>query len=831
MSEEKVKGKLTIGAIDDNIGKKKVYGFLIKTFPKAPPETLAVLLKNPKASLVLTLKENQAEKMVLKLNALGAKASFAPVDTQPTAQTLKTPVDINKIKSMIIRGFQGKIEKIPIPFLYRIGLGVTAFIMLLLPLIYLAFITGIGYLLLFHIRENITLFHELRSARGAIIAYVAPIIIGFLLMLFMVKPIFARRWVNDNRCPIDPKKEPFLYAYVEKIADMLGAPLPAEIYTIMQVNASAGLKRGIKGFFSNELELTIGLPLVAGMNLYQLTEVIGHEFGHFSQTVAMRFSYIIRLINHWFARVVYEKDEWDVRIKQWSKKWDFRISIILYFAMFFIWLTRKVLWMLMWIGEVVSCFMMRQMEYNADRHGLALIGADVFQSGSERLEILSGAHQWAYNDLGSAWREGRLVDNLPALIQSRANRIPQSDKKKIIQSLKNSNRRGLFDTHPSTAERIAHARKYDKPPKFYLDTNDSEIQRYLAEIQPDDPDGIYRCSPPSTILFSNFPTTCKEDTNDYYTMVLEQSIPEDRLIPFEQLIKNQDKEAEAFDALEQVFGGQFNMFIKPEEFSLPIKQPKDAKICIERIKTLKAKLNQQKKEYSTTVSIYKKIHKRMLQLDRAIVLLEAGFTFNPKDFNLTHANRETVEQARSRASAEGQGLFNQMKQFEATSFERIEQSLSMLAYDPIIKRIPDSKELKTRAQNYMETWNILADSHDDFMAIESSYQQLIVLAHQLEDNQDNELFIKKIHKLMHTGHHLLQDVKVRFADSDYPFDHAEKNILLGHFLVGNIPREDNLGELINALENGMSAPFILLGRLIANLAAIVVQIEKALNIS
>jgi hypothetical protein len=83
----------------------------------------------------------------------------------------------------------------------------------------------------------------------------------------MVKPILARRGTLDTRTFLEPDKEPFIYMYVRKIAETLGAPIPSKIYTMMQVNASANLEPGIKSIFTNKLELTIGLPLIAGMNL------------------------------------------------------------------------------------------------------------------------------------------------------------------------------------------------------------------------------------------------------------------------------------------------------------------------------------------------------------------------------------------------------------------------------------------------------------------------------------------------------------------------------------------------------------------------------------
>jgi Zn-dependent protease with chaperone function len=40
----------------------------------------------------------------------------------------------------------------------------------------------------------------------------------------------------------------------------------------------------------------------------ELSEVLAHEFGHFSQGFGMRATYLIRSVNFWFTKVVYHRD-------------------------------------------------------------------------------------------------------------------------------------------------------------------------------------------------------------------------------------------------------------------------------------------------------------------------------------------------------------------------------------------------------------------------------------------------------------------------------------------------------------------------------------------
>ncbi len=130
----------------------------------------------------------------------------------------------------------------------------------------------------------------------------------------MLKPLFARPGKREKARVLDPEIEPLLFAFVDGVCTSVGAPRPNRIEVDCQVNASAHRDAGPLAVFSNELVLTIGLPLAAGLNMKQFAGVLAHEFGHFSQGAGMRLSFLIRAISFWFARVVYQRDRWDLSL-------------------------------------------------------------------------------------------------------------------------------------------------------------------------------------------------------------------------------------------------------------------------------------------------------------------------------------------------------------------------------------------------------------------------------------------------------------------------------------------------------------------------------------
>jgi Zn-dependent protease with chaperone function len=322
--------------------------------------------------------------------------------------------DYEKRRRDLLAGFEGAIEPVPTTLGYRVALAVVAVAMVLLPLVYLSLIAGIACGMYGHGVYNTTI---LAGPKMPVVvvgvhagAYVAPLFFGALAIVWLLKPFVAPRRKRPASRPLDPQEEPLLFEFVARVCAAVGAPPPREIRLDLAANASAGFRRGLRSFLSHDLVLTLGVPLVAGLELRELATVIAHEFGHFTQHGAMRFWYVIHSVNLWFARVVYERDAWDERIAElWEDGYHGR-TVKAMAAL--IWLGRRVLHVLMVAGHAISCALSRHMEYDADRHAARFGGSETYVSTLKRL---SGCECHA------------------------------------------EERTGLFDTHPTDRDRIASA--------------------------------------------------------------------------------------------------------------------------------------------------------------------------------------------------------------------------------------------------------------------------------------------------------------------------------------------------------------------------------------
>ena len=81
-------------------------------------------------------------------------------------------------------------------------------------------------------------------------AYFGPLIVGGTVVVFMLKPFFARSGARRSSGVLDPDVEPLLYAFVwDGICASAGAPRPSRIEVDSNVNASARRDGSIPGPF------------------------------------------------------------------------------------------------------------------------------------------------------------------------------------------------------------------------------------------------------------------------------------------------------------------------------------------------------------------------------------------------------------------------------------------------------------------------------------------------------------------------------------------------------------------------------------------------------
>lgn len=403
----------------------------------------------------------------------------------PTTSKVKSidQVQGKDVPEKIMDGFSGPIDPVRKTLFYRFGVLLVAGFVLILPVLYLALIGVAGWGVYWHATENLGIasYGRGRARIFAILLYAGPIFAGSIGVLFMLKPLFARSVQQGGTASLNRSGQPLLFEFVDRICETVGSPRPFRIDVNFDVNASAGYGSGVLSLVKSDLVLTIGLPLVAGMSLKAFAGVLAHEFGHFGQGAAMRVSWVVRSINHWFARVVYERDEWDEWLTEMSEDTDFRIGWVFWIARMAVGIGRGILWCFMMLSHAVTCWLARQMEFDADRYETRLSGSPQFAETCFRLHCLGfGMHDFVRNYMVNAGSDSSSPNMIRNIVRH-CDELSDIDKKQIRKRIKKG-KTELLATHPSDSERIAAAEKEDAQGVFDSDLPAEALFRQFDQL-------------------------------------------------------------------------------------------------------------------------------------------------------------------------------------------------------------------------------------------------------------------------------------------------------------------------------------------------------------
>ena len=548
--------------------------------------------------------------------------------------------------------FAGTIEPTRLPAAYRFGLLIVGATMLLLPLLYLGSIALTARAVWWHLTTNAGILAGRGNAQGRLLVYLGPALIGAVLMFFMVKPILARPSRERDPIPLDPGAEPVLIAFVQAICRQIRAPMPRRVQVDCAVNASAGfMRQGVAGVLSNDLVLTIGLPLVAGLTVRQLGGVLAHEFGHFAQGGGMRLTAIVRGVNAWFARVVFERDEWDLRLEQWSKNLDGRVAILLWLAKGTIWVSRQMLRGLMLAGHAISCFMLRQMEFDADSYEIKITGSETFGQTSSRMREMNVGAQFGYADLRSSLRTGKLPSHLPAFVVQRTSCVPRD----VLDQVRDTadERTGMFDTHPCDADRIRAALKAAAP-------------------------GVMAGGDgPATALFRNFEALSAAATRHHYEHDLGIGLEAVALIDTEEAMRHsstRDQQREAFQAFFGASASPRRPLVIPES----VLEWRDR----DRLRAVWAEARRRMTGHMAPVAEqyreFEALEDKRDAVFTAQELFAAGFSkLKAEEFELPDGTPEGVRKADQQYEVQQRALIRALDAFEASVRHRLAAALAL----------------------------------------------------------------------------------------------------------------------------------------------------------
>jgi Zn-dependent protease with chaperone function len=700
---------------------------------------------------------------------------------------------------------EGELTRPKTTWLYRFGLVLVSLGMITLPLIYVGLVVMFGYGVWWY-AIHATPARWTEGVSGPTLSivflfYLGPLFVGTLLTFFLVKPLFAPRREKREAFALNHADAPQLFALLGWICRSLNAPIPSRVDVSCDLNAGAGFRGGFKSLFGNDIALTIGLPLVSGLNLSQFAGVIAHEYGHFSQGTAMRAYYLIHRVNAWFYRVVYERDAWDLYLIEQSEEdgQDARMMILFWMARAGVWFGRSILWVLMAAGNLLSSFMSRQMEFDADQYEIKLAGSDHFVSTVMRLQQLNLGFAAARKEVAKKWKsERKLYDQIPELVVNRANEIPaEAQERHYVQAFKRKTR--LFDSHPSDAERMQRAREA-RDPGMFLDTA------------------------PATSLFTDYPGLSRRLTIFFYRDLIGAGFSVKALVSTNETAARAEHDYAADrETIKRYFLG-----VVAE--SLPIvlhenKAPmvRRTEVLREEIGAMRVRMEEILPAAQEALAEYAHAEMREWQAGQAAQLLDAGFQFDPSEFGLAEGDAESVqiEATEARNAAEA-GL----EEFRQAGRTRIMNTVQLLRSPNVAATMPNASQLQDQAREMIFVLSRSGELFELLLELRRECAMLDVLLRYRREQPSADNITTALENAC-TG---IQDRVNRLQELTsqirYPFPHTTEQILVSQYVRN---KEYHADPFEMALREGRSHVEKLLDlycRALANLIAICETVEQ-----
>lgn len=701
---------------------------------------------------------------------------------------------------------EGQFQRLKPSLLYRFSLVIVSCAMILLPLIYVGLIVFFGYGIYYYATHFTSILDAVHYGRGgalvAFIGYFGPIFIGILLGLFFVKPFFAPRPEQDQTFSLNHADAPQLFALIGWICRSLDAPIPSRVDVDCTVNAGAGFRGGFRSLFGNDIRLVIGLPLAAGLNVSQFAGIMAHEYGHFSQGTAMRADYIIRNINGWFYRIVFERDAWDLFLIEASEEGESGFVILIFlFARMGVAIGRGVLWLLMAAGALLSSFLSRQMEFNADQYEMKLSGSETFVSTVRRLQQLNLGFLDARKQLGTKWKkEKKLYDRIPEFIVSRANEISaEAQDRHYAAAFKQKTR--LFDSHPSDAERMQRAREANEP-------------------------GALHDTAPATSLFTDFPELSRRLTVFFYRDLIGPKFSPDWIIPAEQTKALTDHDYATDRAtLNAYFLGlasDWRPIILQENRSLHVRSHQSLGA---ELQNTRRQMEELRPAAESALAEFLAWETRVIQAGQAAQLLQAGFQFDPADFGLPDSDMDRAL-AEARECARAANV--QLQPFENLGKARLHNTIQLLCQPQYAALVPNAKKLHEQAKDILWVLTRLGFALELLPDLREECAKLEAVLHYRRAQPSADNLTASLENLSTSIQDRVNAVQQRISQIRYPFHHATEQVMVSEYARNKEYHADPHELILREGQSHLEKLLDLHVRLLANLITICNEVESRL---
>jgi Zn-dependent protease with chaperone function len=325
---------------------------------------------------------------------------------------------------------------------------------------------------------------------------------GIFIVYFMVKFLFVKSDSTDvYRVQITEAQQPDLFKLINDIATQAGSDKPARVYLSHRVNACVFYNSYSfwSLLFPVRKNLELGLGLFNTLSISELSTIIAHEFGHFSQK-SMKFGPYVYHANRVIYNMLYENQSWEQSVENIGQKhWALRLFTS--FSLAYANMIKSIMQKVYEFINVRYMSLSRQMEFHADSVSVEICGTVPFRMAMMKMEWIDTAMNETLDTLNGLTKNNIKAGNLFELqdrtlqILAKYNKVTYSNQTIDItttEANKNYYRPRVkvadqWASHPATSERLENAaalnkvRPIDTHPSWQLFIDSSFVQKSVTE--------------------------------------------------------------------------------------------------------------------------------------------------------------------------------------------------------------------------------------------------------------------------------------------------------------------------------------------------------------
>jgi hypothetical protein len=295
------------------------------------------------------------------------------------------------------------------------------------------------------------------------------------------------------------------------------------------------------------------------------------------------------------------------------------------------------------------------------------------------------------------------------------------------------------------------------------------------------------------------------------------------LMSADAVVKSNDKEWEYSRALNRFFQGQFSVW-RPLGFSQTcIRAQINHSEILPRLRSSRELITNLRSEYAKNLKTFNVLEARIIKAFQTRALLDAGLHL--PDSLVDSMDRTFLDLERG----ERLDALQALEPFEKLVRDRMTGALQLVNPQALAPEVDKGEELHHSVEKYVRVATALEGQTSLIRDLRIGYEQLIVVANQLENKQDEEKLLKHIRLKMEDVRDILGRLQRSLSSTPYPFDHTQARMTLGEFAVLHLPDKDELGPLLDVAYDAADKLLRVYARLVGRLAHLAELAENSLG--